>query len=165
MKIKIAKIIILIIPLLVLLASFGHICYAQQQLLLDYPEIASMSLTTESTLPEVIRYIYIFALAAVGVVALLSMLIGAVQYVLSAGNATKASDAKDRIFSAVLGIILLLASVMILRTINPDLVNIGFTLPTIRVPFTPGGGGGGGGGGHDAGMLEILYAITNLSFM
>ena len=72
-----------------------------------------------------------FALGIVGVVALLSMLIGAAKYVLSAGNASKAADAKDQIYSAILGIILLLASVMILRTINPDLVNIGFTLPTI----------------------------------
>ena len=86
-----------------------------------------------------------FALAAVGVVALLAMLIGAVKYVLSAGNPSKASDAKDQIFSAIIGIILLLASVMILRIINPDLVTIGFTLPTIS---GTGGSGGGGGSNH-----------------
>ena len=116
MKIKIAKIIILIIPLFILIGGFCHICYAQQQLLLNYPEIGEQTLTRETTLPNVIRYIYMFALGIVGVVALLSMLIGAVKYVLSAGNPSKASDAKDQIFSAILGIILLLASVMILIT-------------------------------------------------
>ena len=127
---------IIIIILLFLLWGFWQTVQAAD-LLLRYPVIAGEEVTTETTLPNLIKYIYLFALAAVGVVALLAMLIGAVKYVLSAGNPSKASDAKDQIFSAILGIILLLASVMILRIINPDLVNIGFRLPGIS-----GGGGG-----------------------
>lgn len=148
---KVYKFIILTGSLLVFLLAFYHVSYAQQELLLNYPEMGGQTITRETTLPNVIKYIYMFSLGIVGVVALLSMLIGAVKYVLSAGNASKVADAKDQIFSAILGIILLLASVMILRIINPDLVNIGFTLPN----FTPGGGGGGGGGGGDAGTLEL----------
>jgi len=126
------------------------------ELLLKYPKIGTSTPTSEG-LPGFIKYIYLFALGAVGIIALLSILIGAIMYVFSAGNPSKASDAKDRIMSALLGILILLAAVLILRTINPDLVNIGFELPEIK-PISPGGGGGGGGGG-DAGMLEIIYAF------
>lgn len=115
-------------------------------LLLDYPDIPHAGKLGEegaSTLPEVIRYIYMFALGAAGFVALLAILIGAIMYIFSAGNPSKATDAKDRIMSALLGILILLASVLILRTINPDLVNIGFVLPTITpaTPPTPPEGG------------------------
>ncbi len=138
MKIKIDRITILIFSLSVLVFGFRLICYAQQELLLDYPEIGGEDIAPKTPLPEVIKYIYMFSLAIVGIVALLSMLIGALKYVLSAGNPSKAADAKDQIFSAILGIILLLASVMILRTINPELVTIGFEVEPIS-----GGGGNG----------------------
>jgi len=95
-------------------------------LILDYPDIGGSKPGQEGFgLPDLARYIYLFSLGIVGVVALLSMIIGAAQYVMSAGNPSKASDAKDRIYSAILGIIILIASVLILRTINPDLVNLG----------------------------------------
>jgi len=111
------------------------------ELLLNYPEITgAVSPNQAQSLPQLIRYIYLFSIGIVGITALLAIIIGAINYVTSAGNPSKAQDAKDRIYSAIIGVILLLASVMILRTINPDLVNIEFTLPKI-----PGGGGDGGG--------------------
>lgn len=124
----------------------------------QYPKIGETTPTSEG-LPGFIRYIYLFALGAVGIIALLSILIGAIMYVFSAGNPSKASDAKDRIFSALLGILILLAAVLILRTINPDLVNIGFELPDIK-PVSPDAGG-------DAGMLETIYAFNmqNIEFL
>lgn len=140
MKHKIYKFIFLIGFLILFSFGMWQSCHAQQKLLINYPDIGGTSITSNTTLPAIIKYIYLFSLGIVGVVALLAMIIGAAQYVMSAGNPSKASDAKDRIYSAILGIIILIASVLILRTINPDLVNIGFTLPTI----TPSGGGGGG---------------------
>ncbi len=109
-------------------------------LLLHYPAIPQAGEIGEaSTFPEIIKYIYMFALGAAGFIALLAILIGAIMYIFSAGNPSKATDAKDRIMSALLGILILLASVLLLRTINPDLVNIGFVLPEI----TPTEGEGG----------------------
>lgn len=135
MKIKIAKIIILTIALIIFLGGFWHFCHAEQKLLINYPDIKGAIKPGEapegSELPNLIKYLYMFSLGIVGIIALLSMLIGAVKYILSAGNASKAGDAKDQIYSAILGIILLLASVIILRTINPDLVKIGFEIPSI----------------------------------
>ncbi|GAH90926.1 unnamed protein product, partial [marine sediment metagenome] len=56
-------------------------------MLLDYPNIPGAGEIEEaSTLPEIIRYIYMFALGAAGFVALLAILIGAIMYIFSAGN-------------------------------------------------------------------------------
>jgi hypothetical protein len=141
MKHKTYKFIFLIGFLILFSFGIWQSCHAQQQLLINYPDIKGALKPGETTdLPQIIKYIYMFSLGIVGIVALLAMIIGAAQYVMSAGNPSKASDAKDRIYSAILGIIILVASVLILRTINPDLVNIGFVLPAI----TPTGGGGGG---------------------
>jgi hypothetical protein len=135
--IKMKKLLFITI-LIIILLGIWQTCQAAE-LLLDYPNIPRAgTLTTESTLPQIVRYIYMFALGAAGFVALLAILIGAFMYITSAGNASKMGDAKDRIMSAILGIIILLASVLILRTINPDLVNIGFKLPEIKGGETAG---------------------------
>lgn len=143
---KFPKLIILIILLGVLFLGVWQIVQAHG-LLIEYPQIPGASKPgtggagegETTSLPEIIKYIYMFSLGICGVIALLFMLIGAIRYIFSAGNPSKAGDAKDQIFSAILGIIILLASVLILRTINPDLVNIGFKLPEIK-GAPPGGG-------------------------
>ena len=99
-------------------------------LLLDYPTIKGTTPTSEG-LPGLIRYIYLFSLGIVGMVALLSILIGAIKYVTSAGSPDKAKDAKEQITSALLGVLILLASSLILQTINPDLINLGVELTGI----------------------------------
>jgi hypothetical protein len=116
------------ILLLILFLGLLPIAKADQQLLIEYPEISGMKLGTETTLPKIIKYIYLFSLGIVGLTAFVSIIIGAVQYITSAGNDSKMGDAKDRITSALLGILILLASVLILRTINPDLINLEFSL-------------------------------------
>jgi hypothetical protein len=136
--------IILITFSILLFFGFWQICGAQQELLLDYPDIPGVPKPGEAPasqeLPQLIKYIYFFALGAVGFVALLAIIIGAIMYVLSAGNPTKMADAKDRILSAVLGVLLLLATVLILRTINPDLVRFRLSLEPI-IPVVDGGEG------------------------
>lgn len=125
------KKIIFIIIFIILFLGIGQNVYAGK-LLLEYPKMGDIELSEEPTLPEIIKYIYLFSLGIVGFVALISMLIGAIRYITSAGNASKAEDAKDQMTQAILGIIILLAAVLILRTINPDLVNIGFKLPETK---------------------------------
>jgi hypothetical protein len=145
------KIIFLTIFSLFVLAGW-QICHAVDfQLNLNYPNIqGATSPSSNSTLPGLINYIYKFALLACGITALVSILIGAFQYVTSAGDSSKAGDAKERITQALLGILVLLASVLILRTINPDLVTLSLSLPTT----TTGGGGSGGGYGYQDSLLK-----------
>ena len=71
--------------------------------------------------------IYEFLLSIVGIVAMVMIIIGGFRYMTSTGNASAMADAKDMIFSALLGLALALLSWLILYTINPDLI----TAPTV----------------------------------
>ena len=64
-----------------------------------------------------------FGFAIIGILALFMLIIGAYQYLMAAGSGN-ASDAKDTITSALLGLVLGLTAWIILKTINPDLVNM-----------------------------------------
>lgn len=117
------KKLIIIIIFTGLLFGFWQTAKAAE-LLLEYPSISEYGPTTGG-FPGFIKYIYLFALGAVGIIALLAILIGAIMYITSAGQPDKMGEAKDRIMSAVLGVLILLASALILRTINPDLTEFG----------------------------------------
>lgn len=126
------------ILLLILFFGLLPIAKAEQKLLIEYPKIGDIDINKEgTTLPEIIKYIYLFSLGIIGLVAFVSIIIGAVQYITSAGNDSKMGEAKDRITSALLGILILLSSVLILRTINPDLTNLDFKLPALTTPVVP----------------------------
>jgi dolichyl-phosphate-mannose--protein O-mannosyl transferase len=116
---KIILLTILVFAFLVIAQS----CLAVD-LLLNWPSIGGESLGEQSSFPDLIKYIYTFALGICGIVALVSIVFGAAQYALSAGDSSKAGDAKDRITQALLGIVILLFAYLILYTINPDLVNL-----------------------------------------
>jgi hypothetical protein len=101
-----------------------------------------------------VYYLFVFALAVGGILAFGSIVIAGIEWTISAGNPSLQEDAKDRIRNAVFGLILLLASYVILYTINPQLVRLKNPtiepLPNLPPPpstgtGTPGGGGGGGG--------------------
>ena len=79
---------------------------------------------TETALPSYINYLFVFGLGLITILALTQMIIGGITYILAAGNAAKVEEAKDMISQALLGIGILLISYLLLRTINPDLVNL-----------------------------------------
>lgn len=88
-------------------------------------------------LPQFINYIFQFALGAVGVIGLIALISAAFGYVMSAGNPQKASDAKDSIVSALLGLLLLLGSVVLLNLINPDLLKLKLDAKPISIDIPP----------------------------
>ncbi|MDP3963025.1 MAG: transglycosylase SLT domain-containing protein [bacterium] len=90
-----------------------------------------------------VAYIYMFALAIVGLATLIAFLIGAFRYFFAVGSPGAVADAKDRMLHAVLGFFVVIASVIILYNINPDFLRLrspGF--PTLALPAssdrTPG---------------------------
>lgn len=109
--------IILIISAIFLLATS---VLAQTKLMVNIPgapgEISDFS--------EYIKYLYLFGLAIVGVVAMLFIIIGGIRYMAAAGNQTAISEAKSQITAAILGLVLVLTSWLILNTINPELVSL-----------------------------------------
>ncbi len=92
-------------------------------------------------LPSYINYLFIFGLALITFLAFGFMIIGGVQYILAAGNIAKVEDAKDTIKQALLGLGLLLVSYLLLRTINPDLVNLQNPSGLLKLPQIVGTGG------------------------
>lgn len=79
--------------------------------------------------PQYILMLFRFSLAIAGLLALGMIIFGAIQYTTSAGNVARQQDAKDRITSAIYGIILLVGATLILTTINPDLALLKWEKP------------------------------------
>lgn len=74
-----------------------------------------------ATLGQQISQIYLYALGASGLLAVLMIIIGG-YYIMSAqGNAAQATKGREFVYSALIGVLLLAASFLILNTINPDL--------------------------------------------
>ena len=126
--------IILTILLLFLFFVFSGSIQAVTDTIVEYPNLRGATKPGEAKLgeelPEFVKYIFVFSLGAVGVTALIVIIIAAFGYVTSVGNPQKAAAAKDRIAAALLGILLLLGSYLLLRTINPDLLRLGVKLKT-----------------------------------
>ena len=75
---------------------------------------------------------YKLTIGIAGVLAVLMIVIGGIEYIFSAVPSAK-SDAKNRINGAVFGLIIALTSYILLRTLNPELLNVGINLPPVSV--------------------------------
>jgi hypothetical protein len=96
-----------------------------------------------SDFPTYVVSIYKFGIGAIGICAMLMIIIGGYMYITSAGNATTMGKAKGVITDAIIGLIMALASWLLLYVINPDLIQ--FTplaesvgSPSPGTPGTPG---------------------------
>jgi hypothetical protein len=58
----------------------------------------------------------------IGVICFGALLYGGFRYLISVGSPAAMADARDQIFSAILGLIILFSAYLILKTINPELV-------------------------------------------
>ena len=77
-----------------------------------------------TTLEKYIRAIYTFGLGLVSLFAVAIIIFGGIKYTVSAGNPSQIEDAKEWIKAALYGLLLLLGAVLILRTVNPKLINL-----------------------------------------
>lgn len=75
-------------------------------------------------LPCFIVGLYVYFAGVAGILATVMIMYGGVKYVVSYGNPQKIADAKDNIFSAIVGLVLALGAYTILSFINPNLVNL-----------------------------------------
>ncbi|MFA6098875.1 MAG: pilin [Patescibacteria group bacterium] len=74
--------------------------------------------------------IYRYLAGVAGILATVMIIYGGIQYVVSFGNPTRLSGAKDTIVSAMLGLALVLGSYVILYFINPNLTNL--SIPSLE---------------------------------
>jgi len=87
-----------------------------------------MPLTNDSsampTPGQYIKTFFTYGLGLVGIAALFAIAFGGITYLLSAGSETQKTTAKQWIWGAMSGVILLLISFLILNTIHPQFVSL-----------------------------------------
>lgn len=96
--------------------------------------------------PSIITYlqtIYSFGIAIAGALAVIMIVFGGIQYMLSDAFTSK-SDAKDKIWAALQGLLLALCSYVLLYTINPEIVKLKFDLKPVAAPSATGVAGTSG---------------------
>ncbi len=81
-----------------------------------------------------IEAIYKLSIGIAGVLAVLMIVIGGIEYIASAANPSLKESAKKRIWAAIGGLLLALSAYIILNTINPKLVGFDFKLTPITIP-------------------------------
>ncbi|MDD3072698.1 MAG: pilin [Candidatus Pacebacteria bacterium] len=113
-KIKKQRKAILLISLFFLFFAFNKAL--GRNLEISYPGSGFSTIATPINV--YVRYIFGFLTTTVGVIALLFLILGGLNYLASAGNPEEVSKAKKRIFSALLGLLITLGSFLILWNIN-----------------------------------------------
>ncbi len=105
-----------------------NIASAALNLNLDYPSFTigtqTFDLNVNQDLNQIVAWFYYFIIGIAGLSAFVMLVWGGVQYLTSAGNPTATGDARDRIQSALLGLLLILTSWLILQVINPSLTTL-----------------------------------------
>ena len=132
MKLPLQKLYSFWILFCLILALTNFICALETEEALawevSYPQFFGVS-PEGGGLVNYINYIFNAALGIGGILAFVMIVVGGVKLMVSGGNPSKISDAKDQITSAIIGLLLLLGSWLILNTINPQLTVL--TLPEL----------------------------------
>jgi hypothetical protein len=98
-------------------------------------------------LTDYLNWLFRFMLVAAAFLAVVQIIIGGIQMMIGGASETQRTSAKSRIQDAIYGLLLALASWLILWTINPNLASMNLTIPEVTIQGTaptPGGTTPGG---------------------
>lgn len=132
MKMK-NKILILIIILAGLFTAINAPVYSAEQgyqFLEKLPSFATAP-SPGAGLSSYLQWLFVFAISFAGIAAVSMIIIGGIQYITAYGNPSQIENAKNRIYQALLGLLLIVSAWLILYTINPDLVKGVLKVPPI----------------------------------
>jgi hypothetical protein len=87
-------------------------------------------------LADYLSWLFRFMLVAAAFLAIIQIVIGGIQMIIGGASETARTSAKSRIQDAIYGLLLALASWLILWTINPDLAQMKLTIPEITIKVT-----------------------------
>ena len=128
---KYLPLIFLVSFLLLPANSLAVVCNGvENNLNLCYPSFGpngGFTLILDTDLNQLIAWFYYFIVGVAGLAAFAMLVWGGVQWLTSAGSPAKITEAKDRLTSALLGLLIILGSWLILQVINPELT----ILPTL----------------------------------
>lgn len=118
-----------------LIKNFNFIQAQDKQTLeIVYPKLVpdvEPPTSIKTYLPRYIQYVYTFAIVCGGIIALIALILGGFKYLSSAGNPATMSDAKDQIFSGIIGLVVILGTYIFLNELNPRITEL-------RVPSVMG---------------------------
>lgn len=124
---KAVKHSILLIPVLLVVVAIAlplvSLAVVAPTLEVRYPDLLGVGQPSPTSLTQYVKYVFIFAYMAAGIIGVISIVIAGFQKMLYAGNAGKSKEANERIFNAILGIVILMTSFILLRTLNPSLLD------------------------------------------
>ena len=101
-----------------------NICFGELELNLKYPNFGGFELKKSTDINEIIAWLYYFIISISGLSSFIMLVRGGFMWLSSAGNVGTLTEAKDIITSAILGLIIVLASFLILQAINPELTTL-----------------------------------------
>jgi len=120
-----------IITILAFILFWGLPATSLAVLQLNYPVVGGITIDLDMNLNDLVAWFYYFLIAIAGLCAFFMIVWGGVTWLTSAGNPSKISEAKDRLSSAFLGLVLVLASWLILQVINPDITALNLQLSDV----------------------------------
>ena len=86
-----------------------------------------------------IKVIYQWLLGSAVVFATVMIIVGGIQYMIAGGSPAGVKQARERIFNALIGLVILFGAYTILATVNPQLLSLRMpALPKVKPIFTPG---------------------------
>ncbi len=98
---------------------------------INYPNIPGVSVPGPgTTISDYVKYIFNLIIWIAGIIAFGGLIIGGIRYLLSAGKPEEIIAAKDQIIASFLGILILLSSFLVLKTLNPQLLI--FEIPQLQ---------------------------------
>ncbi len=131
-KQKIKCLTVLLVLVLILFSTFCFlffkITFAQilykPQIPIPETKFAGPIKVSGTTLAEFIQALFIWGTRVIGILAVIMIAVAGVKWMMAMGNPTKISQAKDKISSALIGLILVVGAHFLLNFINPALVRL-----------------------------------------
>lgn len=108
--------------------------------------------TVNTGLPQYVSYLFKVSVVVIGIIILGALIYSGILYLTSFGNPEKFREAKDRIFSAFLGALILLSAYLIFNTINPQLTILDVPCPETSEPVAV------------PGIYLCDYSVNSVSF-
>ena len=96
-------------------------------------EVPILGKTDVEGIIDYIKLVYQWSIAALSILSVVMIMVAGIQWIIAAGSPQAISSAKKRINDALIGLVIALCSFMILKTINPALVQLRpLALPKIK---------------------------------
>jgi len=108
----------------VFLFAFSRVCALE----VSYPSLPETF--SPANIAEYLRYIYIFAIFATGTLVLINFIWAGIKFLYSGANPSERTDARNKLTATLLGAVIIIASFLILSTINSNLTN--FFIPSLQ---------------------------------